>query len=352
MDSATKVTARKVSREEYDENLQGYIYSLFLLSEFVESIGTGGKAHYFHFLRDGQVIGKIAGISEDGTRFMGKYLLTYAGPALINQSETLYNECLVALKKCSRHHNFSRLTIFYYDQQYQFRCNAKGYFIRTNREFIRHFDQDEEPLKFSKSLMFNFRKASKLNPIFREETSERVLAKLHELLMITWTIRDAKFNGQYLPYPYKHLTKEAVNRMFHTGILKLYYIEVEGEIHCVRCAISRDKRMYGIIIAGDEFSYKNGLQHYLQHELITRLFNEGYNYYNISVVDFDEEGLVNYKESLGCKLHKVHGAYTHFIKFPQALVNPLMNAGQVLSRYRYLSKVVTFASRHIVGKDL
>ncbi|WP_026474935.1 GNAT family N-acetyltransferase [Alkaliflexus imshenetskii] len=346
------VKAVAVSREEYDKNFHNFTYSLFLQSGFLESVAPNGNAHYFNFIRNGEVVGKIAGVEENESRFMGKYLFVYAGPALKEVDETLYNECLVALKKCAPKHKFSRLNILYYDQQYQFKCKAKGYYVRTNREFVRRLEHEEQPLTFNKSFMYNVRKASKLNPVFYEETSERMLNKLHELLQKTWELRNDKFKGGYAPYPYKHMDKEAVDKMFHAGILKLYALETDGEIHCVRCAIAGEKRMYGIMIASDEFAYKNGLQHFLQHKLITHLHQEGYKYYNVSIVDFGEDGLVSYKESLGCKLYKVHGAYTHYIKYPQKMINPLMDTGRFIARNPFMKKIVKFGSKLIVGRDL
>ena len=59
-------------------------------------------------------------------------------------------------------------------------------------------------------------------------------------------------------YPYIGMTKEGVDKLLY-GYIKLFHVEVDGEIHCVRLAIEKDKRMFGLMIAGDEFSYKHTL---------------------------------------------------------------------------------------------
>ncbi|ASB48319.1 GNAT family N-acetyltransferase [Alkalitalea saponilacus] len=346
-----KIRVKEVSKEEYESGLSDYCYSLFLTSAFMESVADGKQIIYLHFERGGAVVAKIAGLVEYGSRITGRYFYFYAGPALIEKSEQLYNDCLTPLLKFARRKRLSKIDMLYYDQQYQWKCNAKGFYHRTNREFVRFLENEEEPLKFSKSIKYNSRKAAKLEPKLLEETSQRILDKLHELLSETQRIRNEKFNGKYYPYPYKNMSKEAVDKLFAAGLLRLYYLEVDGEIHCVRCALVRDKRMYGIMIAADEFAYANGLQHYLQHHLITQIHKEGYKYYNVSIVDFGEDGLVSYKESLGCKLHKVHGAYTHFITFPHVLLNPVMNTGRFLAKSPLFAKVVKFGSKIIAGRD-
>lgn len=341
-----------VSKSEYDNCFTDYHYSLFLVSSLIESVAFNNEVVYLHFIKDGAIIAKLSGLSEKGSRLIGNSLFLYAAPALLVDDEGLYNECLYALLKYAKRAGFSMINLHYYDQQHQWKCKVNGYIGRTNQEFIRYFNPDEEGVSFSKSIRYNVRKAARLNPVYCEESSERVLNKLHELLKVTLDIRNDKFKGEYLPYPYKHMSKEAIDLLFYSGFLRLFHIEVDGEIHCVRCALVKEKRMYGLMIAADEFAYKNGLQHFLQYQLINKLHEEKYLYYNISLVDFGEEGLVSYKESLGCMRHKVHGAYTHYLTFPGNLLNPVMYVGRFVQRNKMFKKVVEFGSKNILKRDV
>ncbi|HBG85923.1 MAG TPA: hypothetical protein DEG09_04140 [Marinilabiliaceae bacterium] len=351
MPKRNRIKVREVSREEYDLNFSKYHYSLFLVSEFIDSLADGKRIYYLNFERGGEVVAKLSGLGVNKKGVVGTYLYCYAGPAIIEYSEELYNLCLEALRRWARKNRLSRVDICYYDQQHQWRCQAKGYYSRANREFVRYFDPEEESPSFTKSVRYNARKAARLNPVFGEETSERMLQKLHEMLKATHEVRNERHNGNYKAYPYESMTKEGVDRLFNSGYMKLYYLEVDGVIHCVRLAIERDKRIYGLMIGGDEFAYKNGLAHYLQYQLINKLHKEGYKYYNISVVNFGEDGLVAYKESLGCMRHKVHGAYTHFLTFPRYLLNPVMNTGRFVAGNKHLKKLIAFGYKKITGVE-
>jgi hypothetical protein len=344
-----KVSIKRVSREEYDRDFEKYHYSLFLVSDYAESFRDDRELYYLHFEMDGKVVAKLAAFRMNGTKMLGKWLYCDAAPAMLDEDEYVYNECLSVLLSWAKKNRLSKIVVGYLDQQHQLYCKAKGYISRTNREFIRFFDPAEEVVTFSKSLRYNVRKALRVNPVFVEETSERILQKLHELLQATHACRNDKHKGHYRMYPYIGMTKEGVDKLFYSGYIKLFHVEVDGEIHCVRLAIEKDKRMFGLMIAGDEFSYKHSLAHFLQHELITKLHNEGYKYYNIAGSKFREDGLVAYKESLGCMRYTVHGGYTRFLTFPRVMLNPLMDAGKVVARNKKLKKVIAVVYKTLTG---
>ena len=137
----------------------------------------------------------------------------------------------------------SKIVVGYLDQQHQLYCKAKGYISRTNREFIRFFDPAEEVITFSKSLRYNVRKALRVNPVFVEETSERILQKLHELLQATHACRNDKHKGHYRMYPYIGMTKEGVDSFFIVDILNYSMLKLMGDSACVLQL--KDKRMFG-----------------------------------------------------------------------------------------------------------
>ncbi|MFT3740008.1 MAG: GNAT family N-acetyltransferase [Breznakibacter sp.] len=345
------INAIEVTRGQYDSDFSNYIYSLFVTSEWMESMAEKSNLVYLNLVRNGVVVGKASGLILPGTRYTGKYLFMYAGPAIISNNKDLYFECIASLWDYARKKRLSKININYYDQQNEWVYSRDGFYKRGLFEYVKYFDLSEQAPKFGKSVMYNVRKATKTGATFHIENSERVLAKLHELLELTQKIRFEKYGADYKSYPYFFMTKEKVDELFYSGILKLFHVEVDGEIHCVRCALDKDKRMYGLMIASDEFTYKNGIQHFLQYHLINKLHEEGYKYYNIAGTAAGEEGkgLSEYKESLGCSRRLAYGTYTHFITFPHNLINPLMSSAKILSRNRYMDRVVKFGSKVISG---
>lgn len=342
----------EVDREEYDKDFNSFVYSLFNTSEWIESLSSGRNQVYLNFVKDGVVVGKVAGLISMGTKYSGNYLFLYAGPSVMYNDQGLYFDCILSLWDYAKKNRLSKIDINYFDQQNEWVYNQNGFYKRGLFEYVKYFDGKDQPPVFGKSVMYNVRKATRTGATFHAENSERILSKLHELLSQTQRIRFQKYGTSYKPYPYFFMTKEKVDQLFRTGILRLFHVEVDGEVHCVRCALDKDKRMYGLMIASDEFTYKNGLQHFLQYHLITKLHHEGYIYYNIAGTAPGEEGkgLSEYKESLGCVRKESYGVYTHFVTFPHNLINPLMASAKVLSRNKYLGQFVRFGSKVISGK--
>ena len=59
MPKRNRIKVREVSREEYDLNFSKYHYSLFLVSEFIDSLADGKRIYYLNFERGGEVVAKI-----------------------------------------------------------------------------------------------------------------------------------------------------------------------------------------------------------------------------------------------------------------------------------------------------
>lgn len=341
-----RLVATEVSKCDYKNEMSLFGYSLFVTPEWTASFGDSNKVIYLHFNDRDKTVGKISGIIKEGAR-SGPYLFFHAGPALIKNELVLYDACMTALYQFARKKHFSRIYIHANDQQYSWQSKAKVYNKRGYLEYIRHFDPSEELPNFSKSVMYNVRKAGKAGATFHEEQSVRILNRFHELLAETQRVRFKKHGANYEPYPYDFLDTEIVNNLFSSGILRLFHVETGGEVHCVRCALDQDKRMFGLMIASDAFTYKNGLNHFMQYHLISKLHNEGYKYYNISGGDYtnNEHGLSEYKESLGCSGNKVFREYTYYITFPYRVLNPLMKIGRNLARNKSLAIIKTMLSR-------
>jgi hypothetical protein len=349
MKNGMEIKAHRVSQADYEANLANFKHSLFLTPEWVNSMATNGEAIFIHYVRNDTVVAKIAGLALEGGFFAGKVLLFYAGPALLEQEESLYDECLVALKRYAIQSRYSKINIGYNDQQNEWVFKEAGFYKRGLNEYVKHFDPTEGELKFGKSVMYNVRKAQKAGVTFHAENSERVLDRLFELLEETKRIRFVKYGKEYLAYPYSQMTQESVRRLFHSGVIRLYHAQADGIIHCVRCAMEKDKRMFGLMIGSDEFTYKNGVQQFVQYHIIRQLHEAGFIYYNIAGTAPGEEGkgLMDYKESLGCTGRNVFGAYTHFITFPHNLINPLMDFGRQLSKNKHLDRATIALSRFI-----
>lgn len=354
MSKKDKVCAIDVTRQEYDNGISDFYHSMFITSQWINSVDINPEIEirYIHFVENDRVIGKICGLVRKGTWFVNKFLFFYAAPGLIELDEGIYKKCLAALLNYARKNRLSKIDIYLYDQQYTFKCDLKQYYPRKYLDFVRFFDYNEEAPVFKKSFMYNVRKAIKSGATFHAENSERILNRLHELLAETKKLRDGRYGGNYQAYPYLFTSKESFNRLFQTGILSLYHVEIDGEVHCIRCALEKDKRMYGLMIASDAYAYKNSLQHFLQYNLINQMYSKGYSYYNVAGSDYSEDGktVSSYKESLGCNSRRIYGAYTHFITFPRNMINPFMTLGMKMLKVPYLSRVVELGSRIISGR--
>jgi hypothetical protein len=342
-----KIFVVRVSVIDYSIGLDPFSHSLFVTPQWIGAVERQGKdALYLHFVKNNVVVAKLAGIVEVGSRFAKRFLFLYAGPALVVNDRELYDNCMEALYGFARNNGISKIDMRNYDMQHNWVCRANGFFKRGMPEFVKHFNAEEQTPKFSKSIMYNVRKAQRVNAEFREETSERLLNKLHELLEATAQLRADRYGNHYVPYPYHLMTKESTNRLFHSGLMRLFSVTVDGEIHCVRCAIENNKRMFGLMIAADAFAYKNGLQHFMQYNIINSLHTQGYSYYNIAGTSPLDEGpgLAEYKQSLGCMPQNTYGVYTRYITFPQNIVNPVMNVGRLVGRNERLQKLAYHVS--------
>lgn len=348
------VKGMRVDRETYDAHFSDYGYSLFITSQWVDSMANDGQVIYIHFLDGERVVGKIAGLEVSGGFFRGRFLFFYAGPALIEKDQTLFNCCMKALKRFAIKKRFSKISIAYHDQQYSWALKEFGFFKVGWHDYIRFFNNNGEGLTFDKSVMGKVKKASRAGVTFHSETSERILNRLFELLDETRKIRFGVYGDEYKPFPYFQMNKETLKKLLHSGILKLYHASVGDTIHCVRCSMCQDKKMVGLMIASDEFTYKNGVQQFIQYNVMRQLYQQGYHYFNIGSAAPGEKGkgLSKYKESLGFERIQLYGAYTHFLHFPQNAINPLMNFGRYLSKNKSFSKVVELCSRIVSGKNM
>lgn len=354
MSKKEMIRAIDVTQQEYDKDISNFYHSMFITSQWVSSLDVNPdvEIRYIHFVENDQVIGKITGLVQKGTWFVNKFLFCYAAPALVELDEAIYKKCMASLLRYARKNNLSKIDVYLYDQQYTFKCELKHYYPRKYLDFVRFFDYREETPVFKKSFMYNVRKAIKTGATFHAENSERIINRLHELLAETKKLRDERYGGNYQAYPYLFTSKESFNRLFQTGILSLYHVEIDGEVHCIRCALEKDKRMYGLMIASDADAYKHSLQHFLQYNLINLMHSKGYSYYNVAGSDYSEGGksVSSYKESLGCTSRRIFGAYTHFITFPRNMINPLMTLGLKMQKVPYLSRIVELGSKVISGR--
>ncbi len=344
------VKGMRVDRETYDAHFSDYVYSLFTTSQWVDSMANNGQAIYIHFLDGERVVGKVSGLVVNGGLFSGEVLSFYAGPALIEKDQALYDECVKALKQFAINKRFSKIEFAYHDQQYPWVVNNLGFFKEGWHDYIRFFNHHSEDLEFDKSVMGKVKKASKAGVTFHSETSERVLKRLFELLDETQRLRYGLYGDEYNPFPYFQMNKESLKKLFYSGIIRLYHASVGDTIHCVRCSMCQDKKMVGLMIASDEFTYKNGVQQFVQYHVMRQLNQEGYHYFNIGSTAPGErgKGLSKYKESLGFERIPLYGAYTHFLTFPQNIINPVMRFGRKMSRYKQFEKFAGFVSRMLV----
>ena len=183
-----------------------------------------------------------------------------------------------------------------------------------------------QPPVFNKSFRYNVNKAVKNGAQFHHNNSKIILEKLFDLLNTTKQIRYSKYGENYSAFPFLHLNQLTIAKLVDSNLAQLYYASVNGDIHCVRCALEKNGRVFGLMIASDEIAYKMGLHYFIHYNLIKQYHQQNALYYNISgTADGDQgRGLSDFKESLGFKRVYEYGKDSLYLSFPRSLMNPLI----------------------------
>lgn len=322
---AGAIIASQTTRLLYGANLPSFQHSLFITSEWIESVAINGSTPiYLHFYNENQQhIAKLAGLIMPGSKRSGRYLYFYAGPALVFNHPETYQQCIDALVVFCKSEAFSRYHIDCSDHLSGIPCRQNGGIPIVYSEYVMYFNQ---PPTFNKSFRYNVNKAIKNGAEFHHDNSTGILNKLFELLNTTRQLRYSKYGDKYSAFPFLHLNPQTMLNLVESGLAQLYYASVNDSIHCVRCALEKDGRIFGLMIASDATAYKLGLHHFIHYNLIMRYHQQNALYYNISGTAQGDEGkgLSDFKSSMGFERVTEYGKDSLYLTFPRSLLNPLI----------------------------
>ncbi|MBN2744057.1 MAG: GNAT family N-acetyltransferase [Marinilabiliaceae bacterium] len=329
----TPFFATKVNRSEFDNQLSDFNHSVFLSSEWIESVAIHQSTPiYIHFYNiHNQLIAKLSGLLMPGSKRSGKYLYFYAGPALKQNHSPSYQGCIEALANFCLSEQFQRYHIDCSDHLSGIPCPPNGGTDMVYSEYVLFL---EHAPKFGKSFRYNVNKATRNGAEFHHDNSPIILQKLFNLLDATRKIRYHKYGEKYAAFPFLHLNPHTMQRVVESGLAQLYYASVDNEIHCVRCTLEKNGRIFGLMIASDDIGYKLGLHHFMHYHLINQYYNQNAKYYNISGTADGQEGkgLSDFKASLGFSRVTEFGKDSLYLMFPRKLLNPLIKVKKKMTR--------------------
>ncbi|PZX13543.1 acetyltransferase (GNAT) family protein [Breznakibacter xylanolyticus] len=348
----TEYHVEKVSAEVYNNDLFDFQYSLFCTPEWVGAMADKEtQPVFFHLSRQDLVYGKMAGLAFNGKGLKGKQFYFYAGPAMRSNSDaSLYCNLVKSMVQYAARHRVVKLNIKSYDQQHSFFCSDNG-LRRTERcEYVYHFDEDHSLETVHKSFLKNVKKAEKVNATIVEDNSEAALKQLVELLKITYSLRNDKHEGAYVPFPYFRVNEQSLKRLLDSGLGRQYVVSAEGQVHCVNFLLIRDGKIFGLIIGSDQFAYDHGFHQFVKHSLINK-FGDSARYYNLASAD-PGSGLANFRVSMGFKEHQVYGAYSNFLVYPHKILNPIIHATHHLNSFPLVHYMHSFTSSLLAHQEV
>lgn len=331
---STPIFAVEVHKEDYNNCFAQYDHSVFISTEWIESVAINHcQPIYLQFYDgQGQIVAKLAGLIMPGSNRSGRYLYFYAGPALLKNHYDTYQQCIDALGNFCISEQYTRYNIECSDHLSGIPCRENGGIPLTYSEYVMYFN---EPPSFNKSFRYNVNKAIKNGAEFHHDNSIAVLEILFELLDTTKELRYSKYGDKYAAFPFLNLNPKTMQKLLQSGLAQLYYASVNDQIHCVRCALEKNGRNFGLMIAADATSYKLGLHHFIHYQLINRYHQQNARYYNISgTAEGDNgKGLSDFKASLGFNRVTEYGKDSLYLMFPRTLMNPLIKIKKRLKKY-------------------
>ena len=323
--TSSPIVANQTTQLLYGANLPSFQHSLFITPEWIESVAINSSSPiYLHFYNEHQQhIAKLAGLIMPGSKRSGRYLYFYAGPALAHNQHEIYQQCIDALVHFCKSEDFTRFHIDCSDHLSGIPCHQNGGIPIVYSEYVMYFNQTPS---FNKSFRYNVNKAIKNGAEFHHDNSPSTLNKLFELLNTTRELRYSKYGEKYSAFPFLHLNPQTMQNLVESGLAQLYYASVNDEIHCVRCALEKNGRIFGLMIASDATAYKLGLHHFIHYNLINQYHQQNALYYNISGTAQGDEGkgLSDFKASMGFERVIEYGKDSLYLTFPRTLLNPLI----------------------------
>lgn len=324
---------------EWNKSLIHFDHSLFITSEWLEALADEFcQPVYFDFVKGSEVVAKIAGLTFTQSFWKGRVLYIYGGLAMVESDNSIYDSCFFVLYKYCEAHGFNRIEIKSLGQPISFPVKNRFFYKTEMLEFITDFPKDESGIRYNRNFKRNLKKSKEHGGRFRVVTEPGLEQELRHLMIHTLSHRVKKNYKDYNPFYLKNLSLESVRRLLANGLGRFYLIEDEQGLQGIQLSLEKDGKAYGLLLGAGPLSYQNGYRQLLDYQIMESLASRRYQYYNMGSVSSgpDGEGLAAYKLSAGASAHVSYGVYTHFMQFPQRLLNPLYGLGYILLNAKWV----------------
>lgn len=327
--------------EEWMADLPDFNYSLFITPQWICSMSNEiDTPIFFDFLIKKKSVAKLSGLICNRGKFKGKQLYCYAAPALKEINQTLYDGCFEKLLEYATENKLSRIIIGSYDQQNLLKVKTRKFFASPRNEYVVDLTQDLTS-NYSKGFKKNIQKAENYSFEYYEDSSDKKLSDLFNLIENTRKRKAKKYNANYNPFYLSNLNKESIVRLTQTGLGNMHYMnDSDGNTQCVVYNLEFNGKSYGLLMGTSKTAYNFGIPSFLDNSMLKQLKHRGFSYYNVGGAPDDSSGynLQKYKKSMGGIKRHVYGATTNFLVAPQKALNPLLTLSRMLPTNNFLVK--------------
>lgn len=321
---------------------------LFLTPEWLTSLSDeNNSAIYLRIEKEGDLIGRIAGLVLDNGRIKGKVLYFFSGPVMADWNAERWEECLNGLYEFAKTKSYARVFIKTFDYHVSEGVEVNGYIKLLSGEFLLDFEKCKDGFKLSSNFRRNVAKAEKLLPLFYKSRSLVHLDKLFDLIAETRQTRAEKYGSDYDPMYMANLNKATLRNLLQSGIGVLNCVEINERVHSVLFSLEKEGKMYFLLMGSDEFAYKNGLPAYLSFKILTDALNQGCKYYNMGLVPSDAQGgqgVRRNKEAQGAVERISYSYYTLYLNFPMKCINSFIRLSKKLPENVFFDRI-----RRLIG---
>lgn len=329
----------EVDSDRFAQAFPSFDGSLFMHPKWIEAVSNANSTAVYLQIRNAQrTFAMASGLCLTGNCIQGTQLYLYSSPALIEPDQALYDQSILAIYEYARHHHIQRISIRPWDQRFAQPIQHKMFNRTQTYEYVLSATDSWE---ISTRVMKNIKKAKKANLLIAESQLESDLEILIQYLSHTMNRRESKHGLHYSPYYIFNIHKESLLKLLKNGMGKMYVAKIEDQIATIEFSLETEKEVYILLKASVDEGYRSGASSFIDYYLIDLFRKKGLLRFNLGLELSEQNGtgLNEYKQGIGCIPHQKHGAYTYYLNYPHALLNPLMKASRNLPEYSWIDRL-------------
>ncbi len=317
-----------VDKELWIKDLDSFGFGLFHSPLWVGAMSTEASPAMYLNITDngGGIVGKFSCLIINEGITKGKTLYGFSGLLCRSSAKDEKAACMEALRRYAIALGLSRIMLYCYDQIIPEPVMFKGYYAERKDEYYIYY-KSGEPVKVSSNLKRNAKKAQKTGTVVKESRSPEILRQLFVLLEETHKERVAKYGRDYDPMYIYNMNETSLTTLLNSGLAKMFYSELDGEINTVLYALEDERRIYFLLMGSDEKAYNTGIPAMTALHISEYAQNKNFDYYNLGIVPKEElggGGVSLFKEQQGAVRQPGFCYYSWFLRFPYTLLNPLL----------------------------